>query len=83
MDQLSKFFHSHICQKLCNKLITRNENCVKKVSLLTIASCIIAGKLLEISCLKALVVAVHCPHHSWPRLLEHLHTHTPNQHIYN
>ena len=38
----------------------------------TVPGCVVAGELLEISRLKAFVVAIDCPHHTWPRLTEHL-----------
>ena len=48
-------------------------------AILTITGSIVAGELLEICRLKALMIAVHSPHHTGPRLLKHLitdHTHT-------
>ncbi len=41
---------------------------------LTISRAVISRELLEVCCLKSLLVAIHCPHDWRPWLTEHLHT---------
>ena len=45
---------------------------MKYTDMPTISSTVVTREFLEVCCLKAFLVAIHCSHEAWPGLLEDL-----------